>query len=149
MKVGDRVQDFTLKDHSGEDFRMADHLGRGPMVIYFYPKDDSPGCTVQACAFRDSYEDFKDAGAEVIGISSDSERSHLMFVSKHSLPFTLLSDKDGAVRKLFGVPRSLGLLPGRVTYVINSEGTIRYIFSSQSRVREHISRALETLRNMR
>ncbi|MGA1872974.1 MAG: peroxiredoxin [Thermoplasmatota archaeon] len=149
MKVGDRVQDFTLKDHSGVDFRMADHLGKGPIVLYFYPKDDSPGCTVQACAFRDSYEDFKDAGAEVIGISSDSERSHLMFVSKHSLPFTLLSDKDGAVRKLFGVPRSLGLLPGRVTYVIDSEGTIRYIFSSQSRVREHISRALETLRNMR
>ena len=148
VSVGDKAPDFTLKDKSGNIFHLAEKLGYGPLVIYFYPKDGTPGCTTQACAYRDSYQDFKDAGAEVIGISSDHEESHLYFASRYSLPFILLSDDGGKVRKLFGVPRTLGLLPGRVTYVLDGTGVVRYIFNSQSKVKEHAEKALEMIRTL-
>ena len=103
-------------------------IGKKPVVIYFYPKDNTPGCTMQACGFRDSYEDFIDLGAEVIGVSSDTVNSHKKFTSQYKLPFTLLSDSDKKLRKLFGVPDKLfGLLPGRVTYIINKKGIITII----------------------
>lgn len=113
---------------------LAEYRGR-PVVVYFYPKDDTPGCTAEACAFRDQYQDFTQAGAEVIGISSDGPESHAHFAGKHRLPFVLLSDQGGAVRKAYGVSAMLGLLPGRVTFVLDKSGTIRHMFSSQLRAR--------------
>ncbi|MGA1849109.1 MAG: peroxiredoxin [Thermoplasmatota archaeon] len=148
LEEGKKAPDFTLKDHKGNDFRLYEHLREKPVVLYFYPKDGTTGCTAQACAFRDHYQDFMDEGAEVVGVSSDSEKRHTWFIDRHSLPFTLLSDADGGVRKLYGVPRTMGLLPGRVTYVIDMEGVIRYIFNSQTKISEHVERSLEIIRRI-
>lgn len=145
VQVGDRAPDFTLPNQSGEPVRLSDFLGKTDIVLYFYPKDDTPGCTTEACSFRDSYEVFKDAGAEVIGVSSDSAESHQRFAAKHRLPFILLSDADGALRKRYDVPATFGLLPGRVTYIIDKQGVVRNIFSSQFTPEKHISEALKTL----
>ncbi|KFC58857.1 alkyl hydroperoxide reductase [Flavobacterium gilvum] len=131
LKVGDKIPHFKAKDTSGNDFDSLAIIGQKPLVIYFYPKDNTPGCTVQACSFRDQYEDFKDLGAEVIGISSDSVASHQKFTQQYKLPFLLLSDSDKKIRNLFGVPSGLfGLLPGRVTYVADKAGTIIMVFDS-------------------
>jgi peroxiredoxin Q/BCP len=116
--------------------------------LYFYPKDETPGCTKEACAFRDSYEVFTDAGAEVIGVSSDSVESHAGFAGHHKLPFTLLSDEGGRVRKSYGVPATLGLLPGRVTYVIGRDGVVRHVLSSQVQIGRHIDSALAVVREL-
>jgi thioredoxin-dependent peroxiredoxin len=144
---GDPAPDFTLNDQDGKPVRLADFHGQ-KLVVYFYPKDDTPGCTKESCSFRDHYTAFTDAGAEVIGISSDSEASHRKFKDKHKLPFTLLADVGGKVRAAFKVPKSAGLLPGRVTYVIDREGVIRHAFSSQLDVTRHVSEAEETLRKL-
>ena len=122
IQVGDQAPDFTLPTQTGENFRLQDHIGERVTVLYFYPKDNTSGCTAEACAFRDSYEVFTDAGADVIGVSSDSVDRHAGFADKHSLPFTLLSDQGGRVRKAYGVPGVLGVIPGRVTYVIDRSG---------------------------
>ena len=145
VQVGDRAPQFSLPTQTGTTTNLEDLLGKGPVVLYFYPKDDTPGCTAEACSFRDSYEVFKEAGAEVIGISSDSVSSHGQFASKHRLPYMLLSDAKGVVRKQYGVPTTFGLLPGRVTYVIDKEGVVRHIFSSQFTPEKHITEALQTL----
>ena len=116
--------------------------------MYFYPKDDTPGCTAEACAFRDSYEVFKEAGAEVIGVSDDSSASHQKFATKYRLPFILVSDTGKQLRKLYGVPSTLGLLPGRVTYVIDKNGIVRHIFNSQFNFKGHIEEAMKTLREL-
>ncbi len=146
LKVGDEIPQFELKSSSGQTVRSRDLLGKGPVVIYFYPHDDTPGCTAQACSFRDLYQDLKEAGAEVVGISSSTVKSHKKFAQKHNLPFILLSDEGGKVREQFGVPRSLGLLPGRVTYVVGPTGKVLYIFNSQTKVEEHVERALEFIK---
>src|SRR6201995_1605057 len=117
IQAGDKAPDFTLPDQSGEEVHLHDRIGKRVVVLYFYPKDNTPGCTAEACAFRASHEGFTYAGAEVIGISSDSVPRHPACADRHQLPFTLLSDQGGQVRKLYGVPPVLGLLPGRVTYV--------------------------------
>jgi thioredoxin-dependent peroxiredoxin len=148
IQVGDKAPDFTLPSQSGEPVRLQDRLGQGVVVLYFYPKDNTRGCTAEACAFRDSHEVFTDAGAEVIGISSDSVDRHSAFAAKHQLPFTLLSDQGGQVRKLYGVPAVLGLLPGRVTYVIDRQGRVRHVFSSMTNIGQHVSDALETVRQL-
>ena len=148
IKAGDKAPDFTLSSQSGEQVRLRDRLGQRVVVLYFYPKDDTRGCTAEACAFRDSYEVFTDAGADVIGISSDSVASHAAFADKHKLPFTLLSDKGGHVRKSYGVPAVLGLVPGRVTYVIDREGTVRHSFNSMTNIGQHISDALRIVREL-
>jgi len=127
---------------------LKDFLGSKPVVLFFYPKDDTPGCTKQACAFRDDYDGFGKLDAEVMGISSDSVESHRGFAAKHGLPFTLLSDEKGNVRRLYGVPTSLGLFPGRVTYVIDKEGVVRHLFSSQLGVEKHVEEALRALRSI-
>ncbi len=114
--------------------------------MYFYPKDFTSGCTAEACTFRDSYENFKDLGAEVIGISDDSRDSHRNFAEKHRLPFILLSDAGGSIRKAYGVKKTLGLFPGRVSFVINKKGVIRHIFSSQARPTAHVGQALNVLK---
>ena len=118
------------------------------MVVYFYPKDFTQGCTAEACSFRDSYESFKDLGAEVIGISSDSQDSHRGFAQRHHLPFILLSDMDGSTRKAYGVKKTLGLFPGRVSFVIDKKGIIRHVFSSQSRATAHVGEALNVLKSL-
>ncbi|MBF9237597.1 peroxiredoxin [Hymenobacter sp. BT683] len=148
LQVGQPAPDFTLNTTTGEKFQLSSLRGRH-VVLYFYPKDDTPGCTAQACSFRDQYEDFKDLGAEVVGISSDSEKSHQKFTAKHNLPFQLLADEKGDVRKLYEVPRALlGLLPGRVTYVIDNKGIIRYIFNSLSGATDHVRKTKEVLEGL-
>jgi peroxiredoxin Q/BCP len=148
IQAGDKAPDFTLPSQSGEPVRLHDRLGERVVVLYFYPKDDTPGCTAEACAFRDSFEAFTDAGAEVIGVSSDSVDRHAAFAGKHKLPFTLLSDKGGQVRKSYGVPAVLGLLPGRVTYVIDRQGTVRHVFNSMTNIGRHVSDALKVVREL-
>jgi len=148
IQAGDRMPSFELPDANGALVRSQDLLGNGPVVVYFYPKDDTPGCKAEACAFRDQYEVFKDAGAEVVGISSDSSSSHGQFARKYSLPFVLLSDTGNRARKAFGVPRTLGVLPGRVTYVIDASGTVQHVFSSQIAATKHVDEALAVVKRL-
>ena len=148
LQVGDKIPNFTAKDSSGNDFLSSSVIGIKPVVFYFYPKDNTPGCTAQACSFRDQYEDFKDLGAEVIGISSDSVQSHEKFIKRYKLPFLLLSDNDKKLRNLFGVKTSLfGFLPGRVTYVADNTGIIQLIFDSLVAT-SHIPKALKIIKKM-
>ncbi|MUP14221.1 peroxiredoxin [Ancylomarina euxinus] len=150
IEVGSKVPIFKLNDQNGELFKLETVLGRKNLVIYFYPKDDSPGCTKEACSFRDQFEAFADADAMIIGISAQSEESHLEFAKKHRLNYTLLSDTGNKVRQLFGVPASFfGLIPGRVTYVVNKEGEIAYLFNSQIQAEKHVDEALRILQEMR
>lgn len=147
LKIGDKIPSFTSIDSKGNSFDIKEYIGK-PLVIYFYPKDDTPGCTIQACTFRDKYEDFKALGAEVIGISSDSLKSHQKFASRYKLPFILLSDFDKKIRIQFGVPNDfLGLIPGRATYAIDKKGVVQLIFDSTS-AKIHIEKALEILKTM-
>jgi thioredoxin-dependent peroxiredoxin len=143
--VGQPAPEFTLPDQDGGSVSLSSLKG-GWVVAYFYPKDDTPGCTAESCSFRDSFEEFTDAGAKVVGISSDSVESHKAFATKHNLPFTLLADTDGSVRKAFGVSKTLGLIPGRVTYVIDPEGVVRHKFSSQFKPKSHIDEALDVIK---
>lgn len=147
IKVGDKAPEFELRSQDGELVRLADLLERGSVVVYFYPKDGTPGCTAEAGAFRDSYAKFGELGAEVVGVSSDSVDSHRGFAAQCSLPFKILSDADGKVRKSYGVSSTMGLIPGRVTYVIDKEGTVRHIFSSQIQATRHVEEALQSLRS--
>lgn len=141
------VPNFKAKTQSGDSFELSDYLGK-PLVIYFYPKDNTPGCTTQACSFRDQYQDFQDLGAEVIGISGDSEVSHDKFAQKYKLPFILLSDSNKRIRNAFGVPTHFfGLMPGRVTYIIDKKGKVVSVFDSiKSQV--HIEHALKIIQKM-
>ncbi|WP_246020792.1 peroxiredoxin [Flavobacterium humi] len=148
IKVGDALPLFGAKDQNGKDFDIASVLGEKILIIYFYPKDDTPGCTTQACFFRDQFEDFKESGAEVIGISSDSTLSHKKFETAYKLPFVLLSDQDKSLRKLFGVPNAvLGLWPGRVTYVVDKKGIVQLVFNSM-KAGNHFPKVLEAVKRM-
>jgi thioredoxin-dependent peroxiredoxin len=148
VQVGEHAPAFTLHAQDGAAVNLEDLLGKGWIVLYFYPKDDTPGCTTEACSFRDSYEAFKDVGAEVVGVSSDSANSHQRFAAKYHLPFLLLSDEKGAVRKLYGVPTTMGILPGRVTYVIDKEGIVRHIFNDMFNSPKHITEALRVIQSV-
>ena len=141
---GQPVPEFSLPDQDGTTITSAQLRGSWA-VIYFYPKDDTPGCTAESCSFRDNFEAFTDAGAKVIGVSSDSVESHKAFAQKHNLPFTLLADTKSEVRKQFGVSKTLGLLPGRVTYVVDPNGIVRKVFSSQFKPKKHIDEALAVI----
>lgn len=148
LQVGDKIPNFKAIDHQGKDFDSQKWVGQKPLVIYFYPKDNTPGCTAQACSFRDQYRDFTDLGAEVIGISSDSEKSHQKFIDQYQLPFILLSDHDKTIRNLFGVKNDyLGLISGRATYVVDKSGIVAFIFDSTSAV-THIPKALEAIKKL-
>jgi peroxiredoxin Q/BCP len=147
LKIGDKLPSFSAKDTNGNIFNSQDYIGKQPLVIYFYPKDDTPGCTAQACSFRDNYQEFKDLGAEVIGVSSDTVTSHLKFKSKFNLPFILLSDNDKKLRKLFGVQNSLFIIPGRETFVIDKQGLVIMVFNSMSS-EIHITKALKVLKKL-
>jgi len=146
IDVGDAAPELTLETHEGEQIELADYRGRQAVVVFFYPKDGSPVCTKEACAFRDAYEAFVEAGAVVIGVSGDSAARHQAFASDHRLPFVLVSDKDGNARRAFGVPKSMGLLPGRVTYAIDQEGIVRHVFRSQLDAARHVQEALDAIR---
>lgn len=145
MKIGDKLKPFSLQNENGEIVNIDANFGQ-PLVIYFYPKDDTPGCTKEACAFRDSFEEFTNAGVTVFGVSADSPKSHLAFKEKYRLPFSLLTDSGNQLRKTWNVPSSLfGLLPGRVTYIFDKKGILLHLFNSQLRAEQHITEALAIL----
>jgi peroxiredoxin Q/BCP len=145
LKIGDKLPNFKGKDTNGNLFDSQDYIGKQPLVIYFYPKDETKVCTAQACSFRDNYEEFKDLGAEIIGISADSVQSHIKFKSKFNLPFILLSDNDKKLRKLFGVENDFLIIPGRETFVVDKNGFIIMVFNSMSGT-IHIEKALKVLK---
>jgi peroxiredoxin Q/BCP len=147
LAAGDRAPLIALSDQSGTE-RRSDQLGGKALVLFFYPKDDTPGCTMEACAFRDSYSDLQAMGAEVWGVSGDDAASHQRFASRHNLPYPLLVDKGNQLRKAFGVPSVLGLLPGRVTYVIDGQGVIRHVFNNLLDGPAHRREAIEALQRL-
>lgn len=149
IDVGHPAPDLSLATHTGEQLSLADYRGKHPVVVFFYPKDGTAVCTKEVCSFRDAYDDFTEAGAVVIGISSDSEARHQSFAQKHGLPFLLVSDKDGNARRAFGVAKTMGIFPGRVTYVIDREGIVRHIFNSQFAADRHVEEALEVVRRLK
>lgn len=147
IETGDDIPSFKLQDQNGKWIQIDSIIGEKNLVIFFYPKDDSPGCTKEACYFRDQYEAFVDADAEVIGISGQSIESHKKFAEKYKLTYTLLSDTDNKVRKQFGVPTNMmGLIPGRVTYVVNFAGQVILTFNSQTNVTRHVDEALKVIK---
>jgi peroxiredoxin Q/BCP len=148
IDAGDRAPAFDVETSDGGRLRLEDALARGPLVLFFYPKDYTPGCTAEVCSFRDAYAAFTEAGAQVLGISSDGNASHLGFIEKHRLPFPLASDAGGVVRKAYGIPKTFGLLPGRVTFVIDRTGVVRSAFNSQFAPAKHVESALEVLRSL-
>jgi peroxiredoxin Q/BCP len=148
IQVGDAAPDFTAEAQTGETVRLADFRGRQAVVLFFYPRDNTPTCTAEACAFRDAFEDFVAAGAVVIGVSGDSLQRHRGFAERQRLPFLLVSDADGAIRQAFGVPRTLVLMPGRVTYVIDRQGIVRHIFNSAFAAGQHVTEALAMVRQL-
>jgi peroxiredoxin Q/BCP len=145
IKVGDLAPDFTLSSQFGDNVTLSEYFGKKNIVLFFYPKDESPGCTKEACSFRDSYQQLTDLGAEVLGVSAQSVESHVAFATHYGLPFILLSDKDNRVRELYGVPATMGIIPGRVTYVIDKKGVVRHIFNSQTQAKRHAEEAKSTL----
>ena len=149
LELGDLAPELSMSTHTGEELSLASYRGEHPVVVFFYPKDGTAVCTKEACSFRDAYEDFTEAGAVVIGISSDSEARHQSFSEKHGLPFLLVSDQDGNARRAFGVPKTMGVFPGRVTYVIDREGIVRHIFSSQFAADRHVQEALDVVRKLK
>lgn len=148
IAVGDVAPDFTLPSQTGEMISLAQFRGKQAVVVFFYPKDETTICIKEACSFRDAYEDSVRAGAVVIGMSSDFTESHQAFASNHRLPFTLLSDQDGSLRKAYGVPNTLWFLPGRVSYVIDKGGIVRHVFNSQLAANRHVSETLTVVRQL-
>ena len=148
VKVGDKAPDFTLPSQLGDNVTLSEYFGKKNVVLYFYPKDESPGCTREACTFRDSYEQLTSLGAQVIGVSSQSVESHKSFATHYGLPFILLSDEKNTVRQLYGVPATMGVIPGRMTFIIDKHGIIRHIFSSQFQPEKHIEEALKILKEL-
>jgi len=146
VKVGDTAPDFTLPSQMGDNVKLSEYFGKKNVVLYFYPKDETPGCIKEACTFRDNYEELAALGAEVLGISGQSVQSHIAFASHYGLPFILLADVDNKVRELYGVPSTMGFLPGRVTYIIDKQGVVRHVFVSQTQAQRHVEEAKKTLK---
>jgi peroxiredoxin Q/BCP len=148
FKIGDRAPDFSATTQDGNRISLSDYVGKRGLVLFFYPKDGTSICTQEACAFRDSYEKFLEAGVDVIGVSGDTEKSHRDFIRQHKLSFPLISDADESLRKTFAVQKTMGILPGRVTYVIDKDGIIRQIFSAQFASDEHVQKALSAVKGL-
>ncbi len=148
--IGDKIAPFELLDQHGKTFRLVEHLGHGPIVVFFYPKDDTTVCTKEVCAFRDAGPDFAAAGARVVGISGDSVQSHRSFAGNHALTYPLLADAQGRVRnEIFGVPKgAFGLASGRVTYVLDGEGIVRHIHNGFLQAQAHVDEALQAVRSI-
>lgn len=148
IKVGDAAPDFTATTQEGTTVKLSQWKGSKAVVVFFYPRDFSPICTAQACAFRDSYQAFQDAGAVVLGISSDSGGTHDDFAKKNRLPFPLVSDEDGRLRALFGVPKALFVMPGRTTYVIDRAGIVRDVFTAHLGSTNHVEQAMTVVKQL-
>ncbi len=148
LGLGDRVPDFARPNQRGETVSLHAFQGHNVVVLYFYPKDNTPICTREACGFRDAYADFASVGAIVIGVSGDTVEQHASFASQHALPFHLISDADGSLRRSLGVPKTLGLFPGRVTYVIDKQGIVRHVFNAQFTADRHVTQALRVVREL-
>jgi peroxiredoxin Q/BCP len=146
LRAGMPVPDFELPDQAGKPVKLSSFHGASPVVLFFYPKDHTWVCTREARAFRDDYAQFRAIGAQLFGISDDSAESHCKFAGKNKLPYRLLSDKGGRVRKLFGVRKTLGVLPGRATFVIDQQGILLHVFSSQFEADAHVKEALQALK---
>ena len=146
LKIGDQIPSFSLTDQNG-NIRTS-YKSNKPLVLFFYPKDDTPGCTIEACGFRDKYDLFKILGAEVWGISNGNTLSHLKFANKNKLQYPLLCDQNNILRKQFGVPKTLGFIEGRVTYIINSQGIIIHIFEDLLNGPAHIKEAIKALKKL-
>ena len=147
LKEGDRIPSFKLPDQDGKLVDIADRIGKQPLVIYFYPKDFTSGCTMEAHAFREMYEAFQKEGAEVYGISADSIETHKRFAVEHELPFRLLSDEGNKVREMFGA-FGIGHIPGRVTFVVDKKGVVRMVFSSQIQPKKHVEQSIAKVREI-
>jgi len=145
LQVGDTAPEIAFNVHDGRRMSLSDFRGQ-VLVLFFYPADNTLICTREACSFRDAFQDFRRAGAVVIGVSGDTQSTHAQFAASKQLPYLIVSDEDGAVRRSFGVPKRLGLLPGRVTYVIDREGVVRDVFTSQFFATQHVDNALRMVR---
>jgi len=149
IQEGQPAPAFTLKDASGRPWSLDALRKGGPVVLFFYPRDESAICTREVCAFRDAHQDFADTGATVVGISSDGEASHEAFARKQRLNYLLLSDPGGAVRRAYGIPKTLGVVDGRATFVIDRSGVVRMAYAAQLVAEGHTVRALEVVRALR
>jgi thioredoxin-dependent peroxiredoxin len=147
LKIGDKAPEFTAKDQDGKSISLSDFKGK-KLILYFYPKDNTPGCTAEACSLRDGYSDLRKAGYEIVGVSADSEKSHLGFIAKHELPFRLISDIDKTVlnaygawgeKKMYGKSYE-GII--RKTFVISEDGTILKVID-KVKTNDHASQILE------
>lgn len=146
MKLGDKIPSFTLKNQDGEEVHIKNHIGKHPVILFFYPKNFTRGCTREACAFRDHYDIIKERGAVIFGISSDSVDSHANFKKQYNLPFDLLSDKSGVVRKLFNVPNEIfGIVPGRATYLFDKNGILIMQYNALFGAVDHVKQTLQKL----
>lgn len=144
IQEGDMVPQFSLPDQDGNIFNTGDYIGKKKLVIFFYPRDGSLTCTKEACYFRDLKEVFDENDAFLVGISGQSVESHKEFSEQNRLNYTILSDKDNTIRKLFGVPaKFFGMIPGRVTYVADSSGKVVHTFNSQTEAHKHVDEALK------
>lgn len=148
MEIGERAPDFALPNQDGVMTRLSEIAPGKTLVVFFYPKDGTPVCTMEACSFRDSQHVFSKFNAQVVGISSDGVEAHRSFATGNHLDFPLLSDAGGAVRKLWAVPSTLGFLPGRVTYVLDAGGVVRALYSAQLESSKHVQTALEAVRKI-
>ena len=149
LKEGDQAPDFTLKSQDGREVSLRETCKGKDVVLYFYPKDFTTGCTAEAKAFSANYDRILEMGADVLGVSSDAGETHSRFANECGVKFALLSDDGGRVRELYGVRSSMGLFPGRVTFVIDSEGVVRRIFSSQLNPKRHVDEAIKALETVR
>ena len=150
LKLGEKVADFTLQDDEGHSFRLYDHIGVKNIVLFFYPKDNTPGCIKEVCYFRDEYEVFNELNALIVGVSNDGLRSHANFKAKYALPFKLLSDEKSRLRKLYGVKSNFfGLWPGRVTFIIDKMGILRYAFDSHINIKKHVDESIRILKELK
>lgn len=147
LNIGDNAPDFEAHTDSGASLKLSEVLKKGEVVLYFYPKDETPGCTAEACSFRDQWEDIRELGAEVIGVSSDSAEAHKKFKENHKLQFTLVSDQGKEIRKLYDVKGSI--LPPRTTFVISREGKIVHVYNSQMNAKHHVDEAIAALKRIR
>ena len=148
LRKGDAAPTLPMSTQDGDTISLADYQGQHPVVLYFYPKDDTPICTMEACSFRDAYDDFRAAGAVVIGVSGDTQASHRRFIAQHDLPFLLVADTDGALRRAFGLPSGISLFNKRITFVIDQEGTIRHAFESRFAAGQHVEEALAVVQDL-
>jgi peroxiredoxin Q/BCP len=146
---GDPIPPFSVLDQDRKTWTRDDVLGEGPVIIYFYPKDETPVCTAEACHFRDDFAAFTDVGARVFGVSADSPESHATFAANHRLPFRLLADEGNAMKAAFGVKAAMGIFPGRVTFVVDAAGVVQHAFSAQLHAKKHVDEALRVLRTLK